>query len=139
MCTPPSMATQKFNEATGKMTQLCRRIVHVNIRWSVIEKATVFRQFMRLIWDRILECSVRMPHPHYRRLFPTTNSSSPPSLEAMDSGAGTLEHPPTTSYESDADLVSLKITILGDSQIGKTSFLVILNQLPSLSLSQVLI
>ncbi|KAH6835521.1 Ras-related small GTP-binding family protein [Perilla frutescens var. hirtella] len=121
------MATHRFNEATGKMTQLSRKIVHVNIRWSIIEKATVFRQFFRFIWDRII--SLRMPNPRYRRLFPTTNSSSPPPLEAMETGGGrSQEHPATTSSssccESDSDLVSLKISMLGDSQIGKTTFLV---------------
>ncbi|KAI3466226.1 hypothetical protein Pfo_022889 [Paulownia fortunei] len=126
MCAPPPMATQKFHEATGKMTQLCRKIVHVNIRWSVIEKVAVFRQFFRLIWDRILVCSIRMPNTRYRRLFPRRNPSSP-SMEAMESGCGRQEDPSTTTsssgYDSDSDLVSLKISILGDCQIGKTSFL----------------
>ncbi|KAK6154413.1 hypothetical protein DH2020_008661 [Rehmannia glutinosa] len=113
------MAAQKFHESTGKMTQLCRKIVHVNIRRRIIEKITVFRRLFKLIWDKILVCSIRMPNTRYRKLLPKRNPSSP-SMECQ-------EDPNTTSsssgYESDSDLVSLKISVLGDCQIGKTSFL----------------
>ncbi|XP_057795368.1 septum-promoting GTP-binding protein 1-like isoform X1 [Salvia miltiorrhiza] len=89
-----------------------RKIV---IRWRLIEKAALFRQFFR----RILVCSLRMPNPRYRRL------TSPPSSE---SAGGSQEDAAATSSssccESDSDLVSLKITMLGDPQIGKTTFLV---------------
>ncbi|KAL8470019.1 hypothetical protein ACS0TY_032766 [Phlomoides rotata] len=108
------MATQKFHDATGKMTHLCRKIVHVNIRWSIVEKVTVCRSFFRFIWERILVCSLRMPNSRYRRL-----STSP---EAADSGAATTSS--SSGYESDSDLVSLKISILGDSEIGKTTFVI---------------
>ncbi|KAK6149308.1 hypothetical protein DH2020_016833 [Rehmannia glutinosa] len=115
------MATQKFHDATGKMSHLCRKIIHVNIRWSIVEKVTVLRRFIRFIWERILVCSVRMPNSRYRRLSTTTNNSFSPSTETMESG----EHHGTTSgYQTDSDLVSLKITILGDCEIGKTTFVI---------------
>ncbi|KAK4383411.1 Septum-promoting GTP-binding protein 1 [Sesamum angolense] len=119
------MATQKSHDgATGKMTQLCRKILHLNIRWSILQKVTVLRQFLRLIWHRILVCSTRYNF-RYRRISSPRRNSSSPSTAAEDSG---LEDPTTTSscsgYDSDSDLVSLKISVLGDSQIGKTSFLV---------------
>ncbi|KAL2247603.1 septum-promoting GTP-binding protein 1 [Sesamum indicum] len=116
------MATQKSHDgATGKMAQLCRKILHVNIRWSISQKITVLRQFLCLIWHRILVCSTRYNFRYRRILSPRRNRST----AAGDSGQ---EDPTTTSsssgYDSDSDLVSLKISILGDSQIGKTSFLV---------------
>ncbi|KAL0443403.1 UNVERIFIED_CONTAM: Septum-promoting GTP-binding protein 1 [Sesamum latifolium] len=86
------MATQKFQDATGKMTQLCRRIVHINIRWSIVDKVTVVRRFFRFVWERVLVCSVRMPNnaSRYRRLSTRRNSSSSSSsTEARDSDCGT--------------------------------------------------
>ncbi|KAK6132929.1 hypothetical protein DH2020_033313 [Rehmannia glutinosa] len=113
------MAAQKSHDSIGKMTQLCRKIVHVNVRRRIIEKITVFRRLFKLIWDKIIVCSIRMPNTRYRKLLPKRNPSSP-SMECQ-------EDPNTTSsssgYESDSDLVSLKISVLGDCQIGKTSFL----------------
>ncbi|KAK4439820.1 Septum-promoting GTP-binding protein 1 [Sesamum alatum] len=126
------MATQKFQDATGKMTQLCRKIVHINIRWSIVDKVTVVRRFFRFVWERVLVCSVRMPNARYRRLSTRRNSSSSSSssssMEARDSGCGNGADLETTTsssgYESDSDLVALKISILGDCQIGKTTFVI---------------
>lgn len=108
-------------EATGMMTQLCRKIVRVNIRWSVLERVTIFRKLFRFIWDRILACSIGRPI-RYRRLSQIPSSSSP-SPEMIESGlvaSGEM----CSGYDTDSDLVSLKISLLGDCQIGKTSFVV---------------
>ncbi|XP_057809865.1 septum-promoting GTP-binding protein 1-like [Salvia miltiorrhiza] len=123
------MTIQKFHDSTGKITRFYRKIIHVNIRWSIVEKFTVLRRFFRIIWERILVCSVRMPNAGYRRLSTTSNSSSSSSMEATDSGFGNSDdHGATTSssggYDSDSDLVSLKISILGDCEIGKTTFVI---------------
>lgn len=132
------MATQKSHDATGKMmTQLRRRIVHVNIRWSIVDKITVLRRFLRFIWQKILACSPpNMPNTAlYRRL--SRNPSSPPSMEAMESGGGERHEttPSTSGYDGDdSDLVSLKISILGDCEIGKTTFVVIILILVIISL-----
>ncbi|XP_042042592.1 septum-promoting GTP-binding protein 1-like isoform X2 [Salvia splendens] len=97
----------------GEMTHRRLKLAHVSIRWRV-------RQFLNLVCDRILVCSLRMPYPRYTRL-------------SVDSGGGGRQHAAaavaaTTSRsgccESDSDLVSLKITMLGDPEIGKTTFLV---------------
>lgn len=120
-------------EVTGKMKQLCRKIVHVKIRWSVLEKVRIFRQFFKFLWKRIFVCSIGKP-AGYRRFSrrsdsDSSDSPSPPSTAAIDSGYGQKEEPTTTcssGYESDSDLVTLKISILGDCQIGKTSFVVCL-------------
>ncbi|KAL2472979.1 Ras-related small GTP-binding family protein [Forsythia ovata] len=126
-----SGAAIRIHEAAGKMTKLCRRIVHFNIRWSIIDKVSVFRKFFRFIWDRILVCSIGRPI-RYRRLSRrsfSSSSSSSSSMEAIESGTRHEEDPMTTcssSYEDtgDSDLVALKISLLGDCQIGKTSFMI---------------
>ncbi|GFZ04907.1 ras-related small GTP-binding family protein [Actinidia rufa] len=109
---------ETIHEATGKMTQLCRKIVHANVRRSILERVSIFRRFFRFIWERILVCSLGRPI-QYRRL---SRRESFPS-ERLEAGSGT--HDPTCSgYETDSDLVTLKISLLGDCQIGKTSFVI---------------
>ncbi|KAK3427153.1 hypothetical protein EUGRSUZ_F03444 [Eucalyptus grandis] len=106
-----------IHEATGKMTQLCRRIVRVNVRWRIVERVSIFRDFFRFIWERILVCSTGRA-ARYRRL---------PRRENSLSGVEALEGPAVAAYgehETDSDLVSLKISLLGDCQIGKTSFVI---------------
>ncbi|KAI3717889.1 hypothetical protein L1987_69797 [Smallanthus sonchifolius] len=103
-------------EATGKITQVGRRIVRLDVRWSVLlQKISIFRELFRVIWDRLLSCSTRKP-VRYRRL--SRRKSFP--VEEPD-----VENPGTTctGYETDSDLVTLKISLLGDCQIGKTSFM----------------
>ncbi|KAJ9153741.1 hypothetical protein P3X46_027151 [Hevea brasiliensis] len=107
-----------------KMTQLCRKInVHVNIKWSILERVSVFRQFFQFIWDRILACSIGKP-VRYRRLTRRPSSPTPELIE--DGGLESSEEPTTTfcGYSTDSDLVTLKISLLGDCQIGKTSFVI---------------
>jgi len=108
-----------INEAAGKMTRLCRKIVHANLKLNILDRVAVFRRLFRFIWDRLLVCS-RPTSPRaaqYRRL------NRPDSLEPAEDGElADL----VSGYETDSDLVSLKISLLGDCQIGKTSFVVIL-------------
>ncbi|XP_059662513.1 septum-promoting GTP-binding protein 1 [Cornus florida] len=111
----------RIGEATGKMTQLCRKIVNVNIRWSILERVSIFRRFFHFVWDRILVCSMGKSIGYQ----PLSNRPSSPSMEALESGLG--PECPTTScsgYDTDSDLVTLKISLLGDCQIGKTSFVI---------------
>ncbi|KAB5534797.1 hypothetical protein DKX38_017883 [Salix brachista] len=104
-----------------KMTQLCRKVVHVhNIKWNILERVTVFKQFFQFIWDRILACSVGKP-VRYRRL--ASQPYSPPP-EAMEAGVESLEAASCSGFNTDSDLVSLKISLLGDCEIGKTSFMI---------------
>ncbi|PRQ31660.1 putative small GTPase superfamily, P-loop containing nucleoside triphosphate hydrolase [Rosa chinensis] len=110
---------RSIREAIAKMTQLvCRKIVHINFRWSVLDRVSIIREFFRFIWDKILVCSVGRQRIRYRRLTRGESSSPPP--EAIEAAL-----PTTSSYEcTDEDLVRLKISLLGDCQIGKTSFMI---------------
>lgn len=133
---------QKTHEDTKKMTRLYRKIVRVNIRWRLIDKVSIFQDFFRFIWDRILSCSIGKP-VRYRRVSHHRQRSliSPAGLDTevletgfvvRDQGGGEEEEieiekeNPSTTYDSDSDsdLVNLKISLLGDCQIGKTSFVV---------------
>nr|KJB13624.1 hypothetical protein B456_002G085300 [Gossypium raimondii] len=108
-----------------KMTQLCRKIVHVNIKWSILGRVSIFRRFFRFIWDRILVCSIGRRPVNYTKL--ARRDSSPVEGVVVygdeDDEAG-LSRVICNGYETDSDLVSLKISLLGDCQIGKTSFLI---------------
>ena len=114
-----------IHEATGNMAQLCRKIVHVNIKWSIVEKVSIFRRFFKFIWDRILVCSTGRP-VHYRRLTRRDSSSLVDGVVVDDFEALQEDQHRMicNGYEMDSDLVSLKISLLGDCHIGKTSFLV---------------
>ncbi|XP_022753940.1 septum-promoting GTP-binding protein 1-like [Durio zibethinus] len=114
-----------MHEATGKMTQLYRKIVHVNIKRSILEKVSIFRRFFRFIWDRILVCSTGRS-VHYRRLAGRDSSSPVEGVVVDGDEAFPEDHQRMicNGYETDSDLVSLKISLLGDCQIGKTSFLI---------------
>ncbi|XP_039064467.1 septum-promoting GTP-binding protein 1-like [Hibiscus syriacus] len=105
------------------MTRICRKLVHVNIKWSILGRVSIFRRFFRHIWDRILVCSIGRRPVHYRKL--TRRDSSPVEGVVVigdddDEGEALTDE----GYKSDSDLVSLKISLLGDCQIGKTSFLI---------------
>ncbi|KAJ8443753.1 hypothetical protein Cgig2_029658 [Carnegiea gigantea] len=107
-----------INEATGKMTQLRRKIVHVNIKWGILDRIAVLRRFIRFIWYRVLVCSKGSKPPPavlYHRLDRPKLPEPAEEVEVADLLSG---------YETDSDLVSLKISLLGDSQIGKTSFVI---------------
>ncbi|KAL6314590.1 hypothetical protein AAG906_026930 [Vitis piasezkii] len=115
------MGGRRMAEATGKMTQLCRKIVRVNIRVRILDRVTIFQKFFRFIWDRIIVCSIGKPI-RYHRLSRRSPPPSP-SPETIESGLQS-DDPSTAAGDSDSDLVSLKICVMGDCQIGKTSFLI---------------
>ncbi|KAF7831413.1 septum-promoting GTP-binding protein 1 isoform X1 [Senna tora] len=103
------------------MTRLCQKIVQVDVRWGVFRRVSFIGRFFHFIWDRILVCSVGKPSStsrrRYRRL-PFRDSSSPPVEQHPAVGGGGC------GYDTDSDLVSLKISLLGDCDIGKTSFVI---------------
>lgn len=114
-----------INEAKLKMTQICRKVVHVNIRWSILEKVSIIKQFFRFIWDRIVICSIGKPSGRYRRLPCRVASARTSLAEAVEDGSASYEAAATSGgCDSDPDSINLKISLLGDCQIGKTSFVV---------------
>ncbi|XP_027332199.1 septum-promoting GTP-binding protein 1 isoform X2 [Abrus precatorius] len=110
-----------IHETTRKMSQLCRKIVQVDVRWGVLQRVSFVGHFFRFIWNRLVVCSVGKP-VRYRKL-PLRDSSSPPAT--VDDGFLHEHYTATNSgYDSDSDLVNLKISLLGDCHIGKTTFVI---------------
>ncbi|XP_022637568.1 septum-promoting GTP-binding protein 1 isoform X2 [Vigna radiata var. radiata] len=114
------MMAKIIHRTTRKMSQLCRKFVQVDVRWGVLKRVSFVGQFFRFIWNRILVCSVAGRPPHYRKL-PLRDSS--PSLP-LATDSDTFLAAATCGYDSDSDLVNLKISLLGDCHIGKTTFVI---------------
>ncbi|XP_012465768.1 septum-promoting GTP-binding protein 1 [Gossypium raimondii] len=111
------------------MTLPSMKTVHLNTKWGILERVSIFRRFFSFLWDKILVCSIARPIQYRRLTRPdsSSSSSSPVEVVVVDDNKNLPEdHPPMicNGNEADSDLVSLKISLLGDCQIGKTSFLI---------------
>lgn len=124
-----SSMAEKVHEIAGKLTPFCRKIVHVNIKWRIIERVSIFGDFFRFLWRKIVSCSSIIEKPIlYRQIVHRISSTAGDVFDGDDDTA--TEH--TVSNRrfgsgSDSDLVSLKISLLGDCQTGKTTFVVSMN------------
>ncbi|WRX14547.1 Small GTPase - like 10 [Theobroma cacao] len=119
------------------MTQMCPKMVKLKLRLRVHRRLLTLRRCIRCFWDRILMCSLGKPI-RYRVLPRSANASATTTTTAVPSPSSasvdcsfsasrdvTLPACHHNHHDSkDSDLVPLKISLLGDSQIGKTSFLV---------------
>ncbi|XP_022850322.1 septum-promoting GTP-binding protein 1-like [Olea europaea var. sylvestris] len=111
------------------MTQLCRKMFHFNIKRRILWRVSILRWYLNSIWKRFLACWIGKSSVLYRQLSTaatTVSFSSSPlggsaGLSSTDM-ASTLRCCCNPDRDS-SDLVSLKISLLGDGQIGKTSFL----------------
>ncbi|EAZ40054.1 septum-promoting GTP-binding protein 1 [Oryza sativa Japonica Group] len=129
-------------EVTKAVTQLCAQggggggrrrgrgrpaVLRLDLRWGRLLRLAVISRVVRLVWDQLLACSscAGGGGGRYRRLGP------PPQGVA----AGAVLSPLPRDADDDAaaadrdaadveDVVSLKVSLLGDCQIGKTSFMV---------------
>lgn len=109
-----------------KMTRLCRNALHLDVKCSIAEKVSIFSKVFRFIWEKILVCSIGNKPASYRRLTHRISSVNSSPEEVSDAGPAVREEDPMVAAgsETDSDLVTLKISLLGDCQIGKTSFVV---------------
>lgn len=104
------------------MAQLSQRIAHFNLRRQVN------RRFLGRLCDRLFTCLTGKAG-RYRVLLPYSKVPSPTPLVAAAADSDPGPEIVTTvdvqwDRRVDSDLVSLKISLLGDQEIGKTSFLV---------------
>ncbi|XP_060209580.1 septum-promoting GTP-binding protein 1-like [Lycium barbarum] len=118
-----------------KRLLLCyRRMVHLNMKRKVICKFTILQKYLNSFWNKILACwlgkSVNYRQLSHNQSFPsnttTMMASSPPADVAVSDGfSGNLAATCCCDHSKDSseDVVALKISLLGDNQIGKTSFL----------------
>ncbi|CAN1232425.1 Septum-promoting GTP-binding protein 1 [Linum perenne] len=80
---------------------------------KIQRRLIILRRCILRVWNQILMCSKPIK---YRML-------SHPAAVAGDGGGDEIPLPRPAVLRSESDLVALKISLLGDSQIGKTSFL----------------
>lgn len=120
-----------------KRLLLCyRRMLHLNMKRKIICKFTILNKYFSSFWNKILACwigkSINYRQLSHNQSFPSTttgNMASPPSSAVTSSESGFSGSLASTcccdhSKDSSEDVVALKISLLGDNQIGKTSFLV---------------
>ncbi|XP_004243837.1 septum-promoting GTP-binding protein 1 [Solanum lycopersicum] len=102
-----------------KCILLCyRRMFKLNKKRKIICRVASLQKYVKSFWNKIVGCCIgyksikyrKLSHRHHSSSINTTTTATPsPSGRAV---SATLE-----------DLVALKICLLGDNQIGKTSFL----------------
>ncbi|KAJ1418149.1 Small GTPase superfamily [Sesbania bispinosa] len=105
------------------MFQFRRNVVSDRLRRRIHHRISVIQRGIRRLLHGFLLCSERNPASVYRMLpLPPPPYTVEPSFELVQV---TPPPPPQFhTYDLDTDLVALKISLLGDCQIGKTSFLV---------------
>ncbi|KAF0905320.1 hypothetical protein E2562_003917 [Oryza meyeriana var. granulata] len=133
---------------TKAVTQLCapgggrRRgrpaVLRLDLRWGRLLRLAVISRVVRLVWDQLLACSscAGGGGGRYRRLGPAQGATG---VAGAGAGAVTVLSPLQRDNDDGCcgrgggaeheaadveDVVSLKVSLLGDCQIGKTSFMV---------------
>ncbi|CAI0550606.1 unnamed protein product [Linum tenue] len=108
-----------------------------NLSRKIHRRLSNLRRCILRVWNQILMCSIGKPIRYRMLSHPAVVPSV--SLPISSPGGGVMEEvalvncpPPSAAailhnnnsvHRVDSDLVALKISLLGDSQIGKTSFL----------------
>ncbi|CAF2099459.1 hypothetical protein HID58_018986 [Brassica napus] len=117
------------------MAQSCLKIVRLNnLKNRVNRRILILRRFTRLLWSRIVACAPRKSRRYLLLSRAATPSPSvsrpqPPPITSLDASGGeavrriSVREHDNIHRRSDSDLVSLKISLLGDPEIGKTCFL----------------
>ncbi|KAL7102404.1 hypothetical protein ACP275_08G118300 [Erythranthe tilingii] len=114
------------------MQQICRRkSFHFNIKKRILWRISVLRRYLRSIWSRFVACWMAKSSVRYRHFPPPSSSAAspfsppPPLATIIDDGfsSSSAANVLPLSRKDSSDLVSLKISLFGDSHIGKTSFL----------------
>lgn len=105
-------------------------MVHLNMKRKFICKFTILQKCLNSFWNKILACwlgkSINYRQLSHNQSFPTTTTTGMPSPPSDGGFSGNLASTCCTcdhSKDSFEDVVALKISLLGDNQIGKTSFL----------------
>ncbi|XP_010532476.1 PREDICTED: septum-promoting GTP-binding protein 1 [Tarenaya hassleriana] len=108
------------------MPHSCLRIVRFkNLSHRFHRRILILRRFGRLLWNRIVACTPGKSRRYLllSRPSPSPIPSRPPPVTSASVDGALVHRRDENHRKSDSDLVSLKICLLGDSQIGKSSFL----------------
>uniref|UniRef100_A0A2P2K074 Sgp1 monomeric G-protein n=1 Tax=Rhizophora mucronata TaxID=61149 RepID=A0A2P2K074_RHIMU len=114
------------------MARTCRKMVQSDLRRKIQRPFLILSRCILRFWDQILVCSLGNRPIRYRMLpQPLISAVSPSPL--LPTGAkesisvseveNITQMMHNTHDDKDSDVVPLKISLLGDCQIGKTSFL----------------
>ncbi|KAK8493533.1 hypothetical protein V6N13_029574 [Hibiscus sabdariffa] len=107
------------------MAQVAPNMAKNNFSLRVQRRVLLLRRCVCCFWDRLLMCSPGKPIKYRMLSRPTT----PAADDSSTPSTNLITPPPPACHQSgdqdhkDSDLVPLKISLLGDPQIGKTSFL----------------
>lgn len=98
-------------------------VLRLDLRWARLLRLAVATRVVRLVWDQLLACSScgGGGGGRYRRLGPPSAGDVLTPV-AMDDDGGCAA--PDADAADAEDVVGLKVSLLGDCQIGKTSFMV---------------
>ncbi|XP_050205399.1 septum-promoting GTP-binding protein 1-like [Mercurialis annua] len=109
--------------------------VRVGLRHKIQRRIIIFRRCILRAWNQIKSCSLGKPIQYQVFQHPVA-ASSPVTASEFTSGSASPPSPPLPpppppvhnrdcdhGQLKDSDLVALKISLVGDCQIGKTSFL----------------
>lgn len=95
---------------------------------TILLRMIALKKCVTSSWKRVVGCLMQLSVHNNRRNSDSNNNNHHHHLETYSSPASS---PPPSINEArspraddDADLVSIKVCILGDPKIGKTSFLV---------------
>ncbi|KAK6919373.1 Small GTPase [Dillenia turbinata] len=111
-----------------------RKMQGVNLRRRILRRVSTLRRCFRSLWHRSLICSLQnKPTGQYTQLLTQYSSlCSSNSKSITQENLNNNSNMPSVQnnnlicrgYDTDSDLVTLKICLLGDSQIGKSTFLI---------------
>ncbi|EEF38193.1 sgp1 monomeric G-protein, putative [Ricinus communis] len=98
---------------------------------KIQRRFSILRRCILRAWNQILMCSLGKPIQYHmlphRLTVPTPVATIVPTSGSVSSSPTSSPPPPPMCVShhdhKDSDLVALKISLLGDCQIGKTSFL----------------
>lgn len=93
------------------------------LRWARHVSLSIYKRFFRVLWSRICACSCGA---RYRRLLVEVSEARAASISSANLHAD-INALPGCMHTDDAssdEMVSLKVSLLGDCHVGKTSFMV---------------
>ncbi|XP_047317321.1 septum-promoting GTP-binding protein 1-like [Impatiens glandulifera] len=104
--------------------RLSRKMFRLTVRRKVLRRVVALRHCFRAFWKQILACTFHKSD-RYKELPDRNSSFPPPSISSSSNKCHVVSTDPCLNdpQRNSSDLVSLKITILGDPRIGKTSFM----------------
>ncbi|WOK99756.1 hypothetical protein Cni_G08468 [Canna indica] len=115
----PSSVDGQARPPAPTMTRLARTLLRLDLQWARFLSIAVLRRFLRAVWEHLLSCSSLADRGRYRRLQAYFSSSHVVAEGDAEQAVAAANVPPV-----DSDLVTLKISLLGDSHTGKTSFMI---------------